>query len=870
MEKQKLTNAGKEAYWNLFVNRSDVYLKQDSMGEPRKVSSPLTTDILFDANENIGTYQLNTENQVIYAVLDIDLVKDIHGRNDFTLNDWLPVLQKQVITAREILIKANASAYVEFSGYKGYHLWVFFNRPMPAGAVRRWMHSLFDNMPKANGAIEWEIFPKQDKVEPGKYGNYVKSPMQIHKKSGKFSYFVDDDFKEIDLDLTSINKIDLPETNDVTAKHCTGKLSADKIDVIINKCRWIRETIEKARKDKLSGSIGHEDRLALASILHPFGENGYNRLIEIISHCSDYDPDVTRKHWESIDKPPHTCNRICTGNICDEMRSAGGTSPIKFAYDDVRKPVAFHEEDQCYYKNKKQISTFIVKPLELLVLPESDCLIADVYSNAGYHYKDVKLENTDWHNRQKFLKAIGHQDCTFTGSENDLQELCSYVNAMTPVRKTGTDVIGLINDTWVTKDINITKNGIVEPMKIVPYEKGADAYYHKIKYNIIPPAEYDAFRKDFYRYIVNINEPNVIYPTIAWFFASVLKTKLQKKLDGFPLLFIHGGQGSGKSTTGSIFMRIAGYSDASPNSCTMRPFPLLKLLSSNNGIPVILDEFKMGDMRNDNVDNLFRYMRSSYKGEVEQKGRADQTVDEYRLSAPMALMGEWSITMPALRERFILVRFSDIIKKSQSMQSAYDELKSLPLEGFMPPFIEFCLKQDIDSLIKRANDIISLHKVAPRIHNNIATMVIGLLLFEGFGDAGKIDYDSLITAQINNITGNDTGYVKSAVDQLIEELEVMAMNEELIEGKDYRIIDNDKRIAIAFNYLYPRFRLYADRTKYEGEILDKQSYKAMFRECDYVITESRVTKFNDVGKRCVIVDVKKAKKKGITFDGFIK
>jgi hypothetical protein len=36
------------------------------------------------------------------------------------------------------------------------------------------------------------------------------------------------------------------------------------------------------------------------------------------------------------------------------MRSAGGTSPIKFAYDDVRKPVAFHEEDQCYYKNKNK------------------------------------------------------------------------------------------------------------------------------------------------------------------------------------------------------------------------------------------------------------------------------------------------------------------------------------------------------------------------------------------------------------------------------------------------------------------------------------------------------------------------------------
>jgi hypothetical protein len=77
--KTKINQCRKGGLLEFIVNRSDVYLKQDSMGEPRKVSSPLTTDILFDANENIGTYQLNTENQVSTRSWTIDLVKDIHA-----------------------------------------------------------------------------------------------------------------------------------------------------------------------------------------------------------------------------------------------------------------------------------------------------------------------------------------------------------------------------------------------------------------------------------------------------------------------------------------------------------------------------------------------------------------------------------------------------------------------------------------------------------------------------------------------------------------------------------------------------------------------------------------------------------------------
>ncbi len=227
----------------------------------------------------------------------------------------------------------------------------------------------------------------------------------------------------------------------------------------------------------------------------------------------------------------------------------------------------------------------------------------------GYNYKDVLLENVDWHTKAKFLKAIGHQDCTFIGSENDLQALCSYVNDKTPIRKVGTKVIGLIDDTWIIEGYNIDKSGINNEQSVIPFDKGSDAFYHRIKYKDLSDNEYQNMLHAFYQDIGIVNDPEVIYPLIGWLFTTPLKSRIMEKLDGYPMIFVHGGQGSGKTTTGRLLLlRMAGYVDDKSNSCTMRPFPMLKLLSANNGIPVLLDEFKVCDMRSDQVDSLLRFM----------------------------------------------------------------------------------------------------------------------------------------------------------------------------------------------------------------------------------------------------------------------
>ncbi len=904
MKKPDLNEVQRKAYWDLFVNRYDTYTRQLNNGEFSRIDQPLTPEILFNKDENIGAYQLNKDNEVKWAVLDIDLVKKVHSSSDFDINIWLPKLQEQTKNAYFLLKAKGIESMIEFSGFKGYHLWLFFGNLIDAKLVEKFMHDIFDSMHPVDEAIEWEIFPKQGRLgvdDEGNvkgWGNFVKFPLQLHKKSGNYSYFVDTDFNKIEIDFTIVPKVDLSQiklqiTTKLEHKNSVEKLKTVNIQPtnlknIFDNCAKLAEIRQKAIDDELNETQGHKLRLALASVLKPFGNEGYTELINILSHVSDFNEKKTGEQWDSINQPPHLCETICGIERCDNILKAGGTSPIKFGYEKYNGiPIKFSEKNSCYFKHEKkgkqfiekQVSTFTINPKELLVLEDSDCLKCDVRSSMGYSYKNVLLENVDWHTRSKFLKALGHQDCTFTGSENDLQALCSYVNTKVPIRKTGTKKIGLIDNIWVSEGFNITKEGIQEELKIVPFEKGSNAFYHKIKYKSLSDVEYKNMLTAFYENIGKVNEPEVIYPLISWIFTTPLKTIIGEKLDGYPLVFIHGSQGSGKTTTGQLMLRLVGYCDSQPNSCTMRPFPMLKLLSANNGIPILLDEFKVSDMRSDQVDSLLRYMRKSYKGEFEQKGRADQTIEEYQLIAPMIVMGEWNINQPAIKERLILIRFTEKVKKSRAMQIVYEKLKSIELEGFMPKYIEFCLKQDIDTLIDEAREIVEKQfqsiSVAPRIRNNLTTMILGLMLFRKYANKHNIstnmpDIKELLNSQLKNITGSNNGNVKSAVDQLIEEFGVMAMNQKITLDVDYTFANVKKKeiLAIQFKKIFPQFKEYAQRTNYEGELLDKDSYLLLFSDCKYIVGNNINVKFGKKAKRCLVLDISATKKAGIDLDVF--
>ncbi|MCX6827693.1 MAG: hypothetical protein NT002_00175 [candidate division Zixibacteria bacterium] len=74
----------------------------------------------------------------------------------------------------------------EFSGKKGYHLWVFFDRPYPNRFARALSRAF---------AFNNEVFPKQDFIASGKLGSPVKAPLGIHQLTGNRCLFLDKDLR---------------------------------------------------------------------------------------------------------------------------------------------------------------------------------------------------------------------------------------------------------------------------------------------------------------------------------------------------------------------------------------------------------------------------------------------------------------------------------------------------------------------------------------------------------------------------------------------------------------------------------------------------------------------------------------------------
>jgi hypothetical protein len=68
---------------------------------------------------------------------------------------------------------------------RGGHLWIFFERPVLARDARIYIYHVagrLDVQVKGTGLSDGiEIFPKQDELQPGEFGNAIRAPLGVHR-----------------------------------------------------------------------------------------------------------------------------------------------------------------------------------------------------------------------------------------------------------------------------------------------------------------------------------------------------------------------------------------------------------------------------------------------------------------------------------------------------------------------------------------------------------------------------------------------------------------------------------------------------------------------------------------------------------------
>lgn len=154
-EKLKLPKISPETlvgFHNLFAGRTDAHGTGAGPVERRNVTQEHYNQHLHGDGTGIGIFPMLDSNEVNFAAIDLD-------EPNFEL-------------ARTLQKLVPGESFVERSRSGNAHVWVFFNAPAPAWAVRAVLKGALE----AVGRSDVEIFPKQDTLREGMLGNYINLP----------------------------------------------------------------------------------------------------------------------------------------------------------------------------------------------------------------------------------------------------------------------------------------------------------------------------------------------------------------------------------------------------------------------------------------------------------------------------------------------------------------------------------------------------------------------------------------------------------------------------------------------------------------------------------------------------------------------
>lgn len=145
------------AFAQLFEGNGEAYGAGGSA--PACIKERPTVDVVkrhLLGERPIGIYPIGDDGNVRWTCIDIDY-------DDIGLAKKLKA---------SIYHAVGLTAWVERSRSKGYHVWTFIDGCIPARVARAAMHTICNRV----GYDPKEVNPKQDALEPGSFGNYVRLP----------------------------------------------------------------------------------------------------------------------------------------------------------------------------------------------------------------------------------------------------------------------------------------------------------------------------------------------------------------------------------------------------------------------------------------------------------------------------------------------------------------------------------------------------------------------------------------------------------------------------------------------------------------------------------------------------------------------
>ena len=200
------------------VNRIDTFALQTDDGSYTRISRSLEEkDVIehLEYSKTVAVYQLDKENNIKNIVFDIDS----YGA------------EKKAEIIYDFLAKhfSQSAAALEYTGGRGYHVWLFFENKVPASVGRFIAKKVLEKV-----QLDCEIFPKQDALSHSTpYGSAVRLPFGFHRKYRQPSRFIKPEnvleIKPFTVPKFLINKITSETQNSLSASTVSANLCSSTL-----------------------------------------------------------------------------------------------------------------------------------------------------------------------------------------------------------------------------------------------------------------------------------------------------------------------------------------------------------------------------------------------------------------------------------------------------------------------------------------------------------------------------------------------------------------------------------------------------------------------------------------------------------------
>ncbi|RZJ37355.1 MAG: RNA-directed DNA polymerase, partial [Chryseobacterium sp.] len=219
-----------------FATNQNYFLEQQPDGSYRKRSGEVTFKRLanmLDQRKSIAVLQRNIDLSVNWICFDFDILKDLLSSE--LLPNAESALRECVYEFWRYLEQCSISCIVEFSGNRGFHIWITFDDPL-----KYW--SAYDLQQKIlkNSGVEFDrelialdLFPRS-RSPSGGIGSGVKIPMSLHTKSQAYSRLIacpEDLLK--DLRCTNLDEKVVEESVSILGAH--QGLSISQVETILDR-----------------------------------------------------------------------------------------------------------------------------------------------------------------------------------------------------------------------------------------------------------------------------------------------------------------------------------------------------------------------------------------------------------------------------------------------------------------------------------------------------------------------------------------------------------------------------------------------------------------------------------------------------------